>query len=595
MKQQKILLVVALIAGLIFPSGITEAEVNQLTVNYLASAQQNAWVTQAIKAAGGNNLDLGYFSYLEIASATDAAKAILALAAAGENPYDYQNVNYHARLTNYYQENQIGSIELVNDDFWGILALISSGERADSAIITDSKNFILHSQNNDGGWGWAPASSSDTNDTAAAIMALLSAGQSGNSAPIQNAVSYLRLMQNNDGGFPFSEGVSDSGSDAWVICALNKLGLNPADWQKNGRNPIEHLQSLMLDDGSFKWVQNDQAGNLIMTAYAAVALSGSFYPVAVYLPEADAGIHKLRIEGRENSICNAQAEGRTVQEVFENGAEICNYNYHIQPTDWGPYLDMINNEQAEGLTGWLYRVNWKQAEVGMADYELEQGDEVLFYFGSWHDFPLRIFLSASQANEGDELTARVEFFNDHDWQAATGTAVFVGDMTYQTNNIGHAVFSAPADGGYMIYAEKQGGVRSEKTVLLVGESSGNGVFLEVEVDGDGQRDEDEEYEGTMAFSVSASNLDFGVLHPGASQERVFTITNQSGTDLYIEGIISGDELFEGNLLLNQKIWENYNAVLERERSAQVSANLVIPQNYRSGRYAANLVIWATSR
>src|SRR3989338_9175031 len=296
MKKRKIFLIAFLILALLAPSFIIKAQVDQDTIDYLTNAEQNSWVTQALKAAGQSDFDLNYLNDFTIANATDAAKAVLAVIAAGSNPYSYQNQNYVGSLMSYYQDSQIGSLNLVNDDFWGILALVASGERTDAAVIRDAKNFILTAQNGDGGWGWAPQSESDTNDTAAAIMALLSAGEVGNFQAIQTALDYLRSAQNEDGGFPFSTGESDSGSDAWVIAALNKLNINPRSWQQNGHDPLSHLLSLKLNDGSFKWLAADNQGNLIMTAYAAVALSGHFYPVAVYQPAQDQDLHHLRIE-----------------------------------------------------------------------------------------------------------------------------------------------------------------------------------------------------------------------------------------------------------------------------------------------------------
>lgn len=596
MLKSKFVLAIALIAGLLVPFGLIKAEVSEATVNYLRNAGQTAWITQALKAAGQDNLSLSYLDGAEINNANEAAKAILAITAAGQNPYDYQNENYVGRLFDFYNNNQIGSTQLLNDDFWGVLALRAAGEPVEAAAVAGGKNFIMENQNNDGGWAWAPDSESDTNDTAAAIMALLEAGLSDESREIESAVDYLRNVQNNDGGFPFSSGgESDSGSDSWVISALNKLDVNLNSWQKNGHGPVEHLESLALPNGSFKWLAGDEAGNLSMTAFAAVALAGASYPVAVYQAQADEGIHHLRVEGGEATICNAQVEGDTALEILENGAEICGYEYHLQQTDWGPYLDRINNDGAEGQIGWLYRVNWLSPQVGAADYRLETGDEVLFYYADWRDVPLRISLSASNIQPNGQVIATVESFDEQNWNAVLGANVFVGQQTYQTNNSGQASFSIGEEGGFMVYAEKQGAVRSPRQALLVGEGDGSSVILAVNVAQGNNGDEEEQDQGQVAFEINTDSLDFGNMRPGASLERSLTITNQSGHALYLEGVVSGDDLFEENLLLNERIWENYNEVLSQNRSTEVEANLVIPQNYRSGHYQANLIIWGSVR
>ncbi|MFA6304222.1 MAG: DUF4430 domain-containing protein [Patescibacteria group bacterium] len=595
MKQKKMFLVIALITSLIIPSGLIKAEVNQATINYLQNASQSAWITQALKAAGSNNLNLDYLADFEPANANDAAKAVLAIIAGGGNPYSYHGDNYVGGLLSYAQNNQIGSTSLINDDFWGILALRAAGEPVDSAIIVGSKNFILAAQNNDGGWSWAPDSESDTNDTAASIMALLEAGLNNDSQDIQQAINYLREAQNEDGGFPFSSGESDSGSDAWVIAALNKLGISPETWSVGNNNPIAHLGSLMLNDGSFKWLSSDNQGNLTMTAFAAVALAGKFFPVATYQPPADQNLHHLRIEGATSTICNAQVEGQTAQQVLENGAEICNYTYHIQTTDWGPYLDKINNDQAEGQNGWLYRVNWLSAQVGMANYNLAAGDEVLFYFAYWEDQPLRLSLSASQANPGDNITATVEYFNEQSWLPAVGTLVLVADREYQTNNQGQAIFSAPQDGSYVVYAQGDHKVRSPKQVLIVGQGSANGVVLNVDVANNAPVEQEEENAGALVFRVNVDHLDFGSLRPGGQLNRSLTITNQSADNMYLEGIVSGDALFENNVMLDDQIWENYNKTLARNEAVNIGVKLIVPQNYSNGHYSANLVLWGSAR
>ena len=87
-------------------------------------------------------------------------------------------------------------------------------------------------------------------------MALVETGANASDPAIVKALDYLRSMQNADGGFPYNPvwGTdSDSGSDAWVICALNKLGQDPATWSKDGNNPMLNLQSLQDADGGFWW------------------------------------------------------------------------------------------------------------------------------------------------------------------------------------------------------------------------------------------------------------------------------------------------------------------------------------------------------
>ena len=225
----------------------------------MLNSAQDQWVTQGLASAGQVDLDLAYLDEFSGQNANEFAKTILAVVAAGENPYDFNSQNLVEGLLGYHNNNQIGATNLLNDDIWGVIALASAGVSVDNQAVLDAKNYLLAAQNEDGGWGFSPEASSDTNDTASAVMALLDAGLSSESSEIISALAYLQDAQNEDGGFGFYEGSeSDSGSDAWVIAALNKLDIDPTNWESNGHNPVEHLESLYLENGSYKWVASEQ-------------------------------------------------------------------------------------------------------------------------------------------------------------------------------------------------------------------------------------------------------------------------------------------------------------------------------------------------
>jgi len=257
-------------------------------VNYLVSQSSDPWITIALIASGKTDSDLNYLKTISGSSATDYEKIILAITAANENPKTFGNVDFVARLKGFYQNNQIGSSDYLNDDFWGILALVSAGEGPSSQIIQDSKNFILANQNSDGGFPFGSGWGSDIDDTAAAIMALLESGVSSSDPAITKAVDYLKANQNNDGGFPYDPvspwGTdSDASSDAWVISAVIRFGEDPdgPSWSKNGLSPVDHLLSLQADDGYFEYQEGtgEDSFSSMTTSYAVVALSQKFYPI----------------------------------------------------------------------------------------------------------------------------------------------------------------------------------------------------------------------------------------------------------------------------------------------------------------------------
>ncbi|MDD5032216.1 MAG: prenyltransferase/squalene oxidase repeat-containing protein [Patescibacteria group bacterium] len=263
-------------------AGVPEA------VTYLSGQTQDAWITQALIAAGETDAAISYLNSVPEGGfnpANDYAKTILALAAAGESPTTFGEIDYVAKLKSYYDGSQMGDASLLNDDIWSILAL-ASVYQVDSTEAVAAKDFLIAKQNADGGWGYDLIGGSDTNDTAAAIMALIETGISAGDPIIVKALDYLHSLQNADGGFPYNPlwgADSDSGSDAWVISALSKVGQDPASWTKEENNPLTHLQSLQDPDGGFWWIAGEsEYNNKAMTPYAVIALSGKSFPVGYY-------------------------------------------------------------------------------------------------------------------------------------------------------------------------------------------------------------------------------------------------------------------------------------------------------------------------
>lgn len=211
---------------------------------------------------------------------------ILAIIAAGENPWNFGGVNAAGQLLDMFDGTQIGQPGIINDDFWAIIALTAAGVKSTSPVIQTAKQFIIAHQNADGGWGCntdgsGMGSGADPCDTANAIMALIAAGESASSTAILNGLSYLHSKQNDDGGFPYYEGAtaSDVASDARVMAAIRACGGNPtgAEWTKNGNNPLINALSLQNDDGGFAWTAGGPT-DAWMTTYIMPPLVGKYWP-----------------------------------------------------------------------------------------------------------------------------------------------------------------------------------------------------------------------------------------------------------------------------------------------------------------------------
>lgn len=256
-----------------------------------------AWAAQAFASAGVDPATVknGGFSLLDYLSssppatsspATDWERAILAITASGVNPYNFGGIDYVANLETYHNNAQIGSATLLNDDVFGLLALISADHDAPSDIKQDALDFILSHQNTDGGFSWSTTGSSDTDDTAAALQSLVAAQNTGMSAPnlssaITNAKNYILSAKNSDGGFPYLKGdLSNTSTSSWVVMTLSSLGLDETIESTNAKSYIRENQE---QNGSFKW-QPSTTGETFTTSYAILALTGKFWPLLTPSP-----------------------------------------------------------------------------------------------------------------------------------------------------------------------------------------------------------------------------------------------------------------------------------------------------------------------
>ena len=361
----------------------------QEAITYLEGKQQNSWITMAL-AASGKNPSVEYLKTANTESALSLEAPILALVAAGKDPRTFPNTDFVAALKGFVAGGQIGDVGLVNDDIFGVLALIAGGDPETSAEVQASLAFLLANQNTDGGWSYGVGGSSDTNTTAAGIMALRAAGKAISDANIQKAIAYLKAAQNSDAGFPYNPKSpygtsSDASSGAWVVSAIYALGESPNSWSKGGATPLSHLASLQKSGGFF--INQEGAGETSFTptetAYALIALLGKWYPITRTL--ADAPLAEYKIQNETAIICEGEVRAWNALEIVKNAAGTCGITYEIEETSFGPYLKKINTDVAEGMKGWLYAVNMEMPSVGAADYALQDGDDVLWRYGNWED------------------------------------------------------------------------------------------------------------------------------------------------------------------------------------------------------------------
>jgi len=352
------------------PSPASAAYDQAKAISYLKFQTLEEWGTQALAATNSlSGVNLDFLKSDPGNTPTNIEKRILAIAASGQNPEMFSQVDLIDKLVSKFDGTEIdGSAGLLNDDIFGLLAFAAADKHAD--IQNKLADFLKKNQNPDGGWGFGKGVVSDSNDTAMAAMALIASGSNGDVNLIK-AFDYLSVAKTSTGySYDAVSGYGpDPSSTSWVISALRAAGRNvPAE-------AVTYLENEQQANGSFGQF-------LPATAYAVIALSGRYYPVkqaaVIEQPE-----FLFRIEGSGKTICSGKIAGPTALDIVKNASSVCNFVYLIEDTSFGPYLKKIGGDEASGITGWLYFVNYQAPSIGAADYVLKSGDEALWHFGNW--------------------------------------------------------------------------------------------------------------------------------------------------------------------------------------------------------------------
>ncbi|HKH79812.1 MAG TPA: hypothetical protein VJ996_07310, partial [Solirubrobacteraceae bacterium] len=121
---------------------------------------------------------------------------------------------------------------------------------------------------------------SDVDDTGAALQALADAGAR-NRGVLGAAADYLVRSQNLDGGLPQQYGgQSNAQSTAWAIQGVIAAGYDPATVRRGAsRSPVGYLESLVAPGGSVRYSRTVSQTPVWVTAQALIALAGRMFPV----------------------------------------------------------------------------------------------------------------------------------------------------------------------------------------------------------------------------------------------------------------------------------------------------------------------------
>jgi energy-coupling factor transport system substrate-specific component len=242
----------------------------------------SGWSGLGLAAAGHNPHDLrrrggrSLAAYVSRAARSlrdigEIERTVLLVRAAGRSARGFGGKDLVAAIER--RRRGDGSIAgFVSYTTFGVLALRASGVSAGRATV----RWLLSAQNSDGGFGVAPASSSDSDMTGATLQALATVGRA-RSAAARRAVAWLRANQNDDGGFgQFRGRSSNTQSTAYAVQGLVAASAGGPVVTR----ALTYIRRLQRRDGSVAYSRTSRQTPVWVTAQALMALERQPLPLA---------------------------------------------------------------------------------------------------------------------------------------------------------------------------------------------------------------------------------------------------------------------------------------------------------------------------
>lgn len=180
----------------------------------------------------------------------------------------------------------------------------------------------------------------------------------------------------------------------------------------------------------------------------------------------------LRIEGIQENIYSGgittkAEEESTAMDKFNSAMEAEGIEYETDEFNGGTIITSISGEEAGtygGNDGWLFMVNNEMVPMGADEYVLEDGDEVVFFYGEYPPGTLipQVEVNPSPAVVGEEFTVTVtsQYIEDFDsdemvTEDIEGATVSFDGSEYTTDAEGQVeIEGVEEEGEFVLEVEK---------------------------------------------------------------------------------------------------------------------------------------------
>lgn len=458
-------------------SAATEAQITDVLTKLpsvltgkLSSTMTNEWHYAHLTLAGQDTSSLTKSKQDYIAKtvnalqtttkATDFSRYTIALQAMGVDVTALPGKN--GNTINVHQEHsKVALLDSTNGAAFALIAF-DSVDYPDEKLTNNRQTIIQYLMDREiSGGGWALSESTTVADSDITNMVIMGLAPYYDAnvavkAAVDRALAMLKTRVLDNGVMPnVSQWGSspNSNSTSRMIMALTALGRNPAtdaDFiSKSGSTLLDGLMLYAMEDGQFQYtISNKPSANDMATEQAYGALLAYQQVKSTNAPVKLYDFTKLNIPSQEQkTTVSLRIEGMQDTPLHQT-VDILHSNASITPEDvlkqavpeesrtittgsYGPYVSMLYGETEKyfgGYDGWLYMVNGKSPSVGIGDYHVLPGDDIVFYYGGDTVIPNEPKVTYSAGSSTVQFT-HTEAQYDADWNVTGYVEKPIADAT----------------------------------------------------------------------------------------------------------------------------------------------------------------------